>query len=90
MWQAPTWLKNELKEGIALDNGEQEDTQDDSGSEEADSETEETDNGKTRGILGRVLVGLNAREPSFTILCCCVISLELVSQAWETVKTDSV
>ncbi|XP_029199657.2 uncharacterized protein LOC114964483 isoform X1 [Acropora millepora] len=43
--EAPTWLKNELKEGIALDNGEQEDTQDDSGSEEADSETEETDNG---------------------------------------------
>ena len=63
MLQAPTWLKNELKEGIALDNGDQEDTQDDSGSEEADSETEETDNGKTGGILGLALVWLNAREP---------------------------
>lgn len=73
MWQAPTWLKNELKEGIALDNGEQEDTQDDSGSEEADSETEETDNGKRRGILGRVLAWLNARDPGFTIQCCWVI-----------------
>lgn len=44
--EAPTWLKNELKDGIVLSNGDQEDTlDDDSDSEEADSETEETDNG---------------------------------------------
>ena len=44
--QAPTWLKNELKEGIIAGNTDQQDSNDDSDSEEADSETEETDNGK--------------------------------------------
>lgn len=44
--KAPTWLKNELKEGIIPGGQGQDDSEDDSDSEEADSETEETDNGK--------------------------------------------
>lgn len=45
-FKAPTWLKNELKEGIIPGGQGQDDSEDDSDSEEADSETEETDNGK--------------------------------------------
>jgi len=45
-FQAPTWLKNELKEGIIPGGQGQDDSEDDSDSEEADSETEETDTGK--------------------------------------------
>lgn len=44
--QAPTWLKNELKEGIIAGGQVQDDSEDDGNSEEADSETEETDTGK--------------------------------------------
>lgn len=47
--EAPTWLKNELKEGIIRGGEDRDDSEDDDGdSEEADSETEETDNGKDR------------------------------------------
>ena len=50
-FQAPTWLKNELKEGIIPGGQGQDDSEDDSDSEEADSETEETDTGKMLLLL---------------------------------------
>lgn len=47
--EAPTWLKNELKEGIIRVGEDRDDSEDEEGdSEEADSETEETDNGLDR------------------------------------------
>ena len=50
--QAPTWLKNELKEGIVRGGEDRDDSEDEDGdSEEADSETEETDNGEMEDFV---------------------------------------
>lgn len=50
--QAPTWLKNELKEGIIRVGEDRDDSEDEEGdSEEADSETEETDNGEVKHFV---------------------------------------